>query len=276
MSKKGLFIGITSADIVYKSSLPLPEDNEKVIISDFDMRIGGPAAKAAMTCAKLLGDATLITCIGHSPFAESIKAQIEAANVKVYDLGCKKIENPNISCVYIREDKSSRTIISGINHLDAGAFDKNLINCNYDYCLYDCNLINLTPEIVSALKDNSIPLVLDCGNWKDNIETALQYSDIAISSACFKSPDKEDIFSLSNNYSITNIAMTRDGDSILYKIGDKKGEIPVEKIENCNTSGAGDVFHGAFCYYYYHENNDYITSLNKASKCAGEYIKKPQ
>ena len=128
----GLFIGITSVDIVYNSNEPLPSDNEKVIINDFEMRIGGPAAKAAMTCAELGGDATLITCIGDTPFAQSIKSQIEAANVKVCDLGIGKVDNPNISCVYIREDEASRTIISGINHLASGAFDAQNLSDAYD------------------------------------------------------------------------------------------------------------------------------------------------
>ena len=58
---RGLFIGITSVDIVYNSNEPLPNDNEKAIINDFEMKIGGPAEKAAMTCAELGADATLIT-----------------------------------------------------------------------------------------------------------------------------------------------------------------------------------------------------------------------
>lgn len=268
----GLFIGITSVDIVYNSNEPLPNDNEKVIINDFEMRIGGPAAKAAMTCAELGGDATLITCIGDSAFAQSIRAQIEAANVKVYDLGIGKVENPNISCVYIREDEASRTIISGINHLEAGALDVQIISSDYDYCLYDCNLINLTPEIVDALSDRDIPLVLDCGNWKKNIEPALKYADTAISSACFKSPAEDDIFALGQSYNIENVAMTRDGDSILYKTVDDEGDIPVEKIDNCNSSGAGDVFHGAFCYYYYHKKRSYVDALTEASIHATDYV----
>ena len=270
---RGLFIGITSVDIVYNSNEPLPNDNEKVIINDFEMKIGGPAAKAAMTCAELGGDATLITCIGDSAFAQSIRAQIEAANVKVYDLGIGKVENPNISCVYIREDEASRTIISGINHLEAGAVDVQIIASDYDYCLYDCNLINLTPEIVDALSDRDIPLVLDCGNWKKNIEPALKYADTAISSACFKSPAEDDIFALGQSYNIENVAMTRDGDSILYKTVDDEGEIPVEKIDNCNSSGAGDVFHGAFCFYYYHKKRSYVDALTEASIHATDYVR---
>lgn len=276
MAVNGLFIGITSIDIVYNSSLPLPKDNEKIIINDFDMRIGGPAAKAAMTCAELGGNATLITCLGDSMLSQSAKAEIESCNVKVYDLGKGKIDNPNISCVYVRKDKESRTIISGINNLNANSFIPKWVSSNFDYCLYDCNLINLTPEIINTLSHNKIPLVLDCGNWKSNIEEALSYSDIAISSACFKSPDGKDIFGLSRIHNINNTAITRDGDSILYKFSKDDGEIPVEKVENCNTSGAGDVFHGAFCYYYYHQKNGYVDALTNASKYATNFIKKPR
>lgn len=276
MAVNGLFIGITSIDVVYNSSLPLPKDNEKIIINDFEMRIGGPAAKAAMTCAELGGNATLITCLGDSMLSKSAKEHIESYNVKVYDLGKDKIDNPNISCVYVRKDKESRTIISGINNLDANSFNPKWVSNNFDYCLYDCNLINLTPEIVNALSYNKIPLVLDCGNWKSNIEDALSYSDIVISSSCFQSPEGKNIFSLSKTYNINNTAITRDGDSILYKYPGEKGEIPVDKVENCNTSGAGDVFHGAFCYYYYHEKNDYVEALTNASKYATNYVKKPQ
>ena len=43
-------------------------------------------------------------------------------------------------------------------------------------------------------------------------------------------------------------AITSGGGAILLREGDRVREIPVERVEAVDTSGAGDVLHGAFCY----------------------------
>jgi sugar/nucleoside kinase (ribokinase family) len=48
---------------------------------------------------------------------------------------------------------------------------------------------------------------------------------------------------------VLNMAITRGNKPISYQSGDRDGEIPVPQVNAVDTLGAGDIFHGAFCYY---------------------------
>ena len=267
----GLFIGLCGLDIVFFGDR-LPDENGKVKAKSFLTQVGGPAAKAAITCSKLGGKATLITGIGNSSIAENLKKELDEQGVSLIDIGGEAFREPNISAVFVNSEKGSRTIISGQNQVDSFSSAK-IITDDYDYCLYDCNFPDITDEISSIVDYHNIPMVLDCGSWKDNIECALTVSDIAISSGRFVSPEGEDIFSLGKTYSIPLVAKTKEGDPVEYRDKNDSGNIEVAKSEKGNTLGAGDVFHGAFCYYYFNEGNTFKAALEKASQVATNYVK---
>ena len=88
-----------------------------------------------------------------------------------------------------------------------------------------------------------------------------------IASEDFKDETGNDIFNMQCNASYKVI--TRGEKTILYN----RTEIPVEKIEAVDTLGAGDIFHGAFCYAYFECENRMENALRFAAKVAGESIK---
>ncbi len=269
--KKGLFVGLGGIDIIYLLN-NLPVSNTKVKTNDYNITVGGPALNAAITCAKLGGDATLVTCLGRSAISNIVKDVCAKHRVKLIDLMPNK-NKPNISFVAVDLKKSHRTIVSG-QTLDGitGYLSSDFLD-DFDYCLYDCNIPIFTKKLVELLSDNYTPLILDCGSWKENIEYALKYADVVISSENFSSPDEKDIFALQELYSLHHVAKTRGDKSIFYKdYGDELAEIEVDKIDNAYTLGAGDVFHGAFCHYFYNLNCDFRTALEKATKYAHYYI----
>ena len=268
---KGLFIGVSGVDAVFLLDGPLPAENEKIKTNDFYIAPGGPAAKASMTFARLSGSASLITCIGDSPLGGYLKGVLAEYGVTVKDIAGPSYSNPNVSAVLLRAGKSSRTLVSGQIPLDGVSFDSAL-SFDYDFCLYDCNLPALTPDIIAVLRELSIPLILDCGSWKENIEEALSYADIAISSSGFRSPEDLDIFALQEKYGIRLAARTNDGDPIEFRDRNSNGTVPVVKLDAGNTLGAGDVFHGAFCFYFYSRGCSFAEALENAAEYTGGYI----
>ena len=288
----------------------LPGKNEKKTVRDFEMQIGGPAAKAAMTCAALGGRATLMTCIGDSAQGKMVKAELAEMGIDVIDLvqlidlAKDDFPVPNISAVFLDEAAGTRTVVSGQHPLQGISLpasvglktDRDCDNClfdlsRFDYCLYDCNLPDLTPEITAALAAADIPLILDCGSWKQNVEDALSHAQIAISSSVFTSPEGKSIFNLQAECGIPAAARTNEGDPIEYSVaGDTgtpvqipdtgtpvqipdTGTIPVQKLDSGITIGAGDVLHGAFCYYHMHERKAVVDALSCAARFATEYVR---
>lgn len=62
-------------------------------------------------------------------------------------------------------------------------------------------------------------------------------------------------------------AITRGERPIIYDTPEGSGEIAIESVEAVDTLGAGDILHGAFCYYYA-KGNQFVVALQQASRVA--------
>ncbi len=264
---RGLFVGLCTKDIVFYTD-ELPRPNHKAKTEEFATYIGGPAANAAITYAALGGDATLATCIGDSVESRAMVEALKKYGVKVlnYAMGDRE---PNTACIAVAGD-GSRTILSGqrpfeVNREFYGEVSSEYVLSGYDFALFDCNQQEISLDILKKL--DKVPVVLDAGNWKPNAQQFLDRADIIIASEDFKDESGNNLFDM--NAKAAERAVTRGEKPILYN----GREIPVEQVEAVDTLGAGDIFHGAFCYGYFKEGMQMEEALRFASKVAGESIK---
>jgi len=124
-------------------------------------------------------------------------------------------------------------------------------------------------------------VVLDAGSWKPNMKKFLDRADIVIASEDFKDEAGNTIFEMECN--AVHRAMTRGEKSILYretKVGQDDGsalqdkkELPVESVKAVDTLGAGDIFHGVFCYGYFEKGYSCEEALVFAGKVTSESVK---
>lgn len=264
--KKGLFVGLCTKDILYYTD-DLPVHNHKSKTDDFATYIGGPAANAAITYAALGGDATLATCLGDSAESRAMIAELNGYGVKV--LNYSEYETiPNTACIVVSSD-GKRTILSGQHTFEVNrAYDLT----SYDFALFDCNQQEISLDILSVFgASEEKKVVLDAGSLKPNIEKFLERADIVIASEDFKDEAGNTIFELSCN--AAHKAITRGEKPILYGEKEFLEEIPVEKVDAVDTLGAGDIFHGAFCYGYFKKGYSCEEALVFAGKVASESVK---
>ncbi|HHX49038.1 MAG TPA: hypothetical protein GX709_01400 [Clostridiales bacterium] len=279
MKKKGLFIGLAVVDIVYNLT-NLPPEDTKIRCDDYYMSFGGPPLKAAAIYAQNGGDATLVSSIGNSKLGKLIKEYCKEKNIKVIDIA-KDDKLPSVSAIGIVKENSTRTILSGQKEIpiDIDSLSVEDIK-DYDFCLYDCNFPSLTPKIIDLLKKANVELILDAGSWKDNVSYALDYANIVISSSKFISPEGEDILALQDKHNISMVAKTNNDKPIFWCAKSKdfmgRGKLWVEPLENINTLGAGDVFHGAFCFYHYHKGKSFTEALALAIKYTNKFLQTPE
>ena len=259
---KGLFVGLCTKDILYYTD-ELPAHNHKSKTDDFAVYIGGPAANAAITYAALGGDATLATCLGDSTESRAMIEELNRYGVKV--LNYSEFDTvPNTACIVVSGD-GKRTILSGQHKFEVNReYDLN----DYDFALFDCNQQEISLDVLRAFQtSDGRTVVLDAGSWKLNIEKFLERADIVIASEDFKDEAGNTVFEMNCNAS--HKAMTRGERPILY--GEK--ELPVESVEAVDTLGAGDIFHGAFCYGYFEKGYSCEEALLFAGKVASESVK---
>lgn len=265
---RGCFVGLAGLDILYNVE-NVPAENNKIKTNDYETHIGGPAANAAITHALLGGESLLVTSIGDSMMGEIIKHELAEFSVEVVDISNDMASLPCISGIAINRASGSRTIWSGQKKLGEIPFREiDAVLKRSDFCLSDCNFKELSDYTIGRAKENSLPIVLDAGSWKDGFEYFLSKANYTIASSVCQPPDNADFMSVALECGSENVVVTYGGEKIEYRNAQQKGVITPKKVSVVDTSAAGDIFHGAFCYYKFSRNLSFTEALHRADEVA--------
>ena len=258
-SPRGYFVGLTTMDYVFYVNSH-PQKNSKVKTNHFTRLVGGPAANAAITYSLLGGNATLVTCLGNTAESDVIKETLQKFGVTVFN--CTEDDvMPAVAAIAV-DRNGDRQIFSGQNQykaINAPALEEPA------FCLFDLNQQELS---LAVLRNCDCEIVVDAGSWKGETLAFLKKASVVISSEEFRDPAGRDIFSI-NECRNAKKAMTRGEKPVLLT----DGEIPVASVTCVDSLAAGDIFHGAFCFAYYHKQFDFKAALTFASTIATESVK---
>ena len=206
------------------------------------------------------GNATLVTCLGNTVESDYIIKILNKYGVTV--LNCSNDDAmPNIAAIAV-DKYGNRRIFSGQNRYTIRNVPK---LDNPDFCLFDLNQQELSLDI---LKNCDCEIVVDAGSWKGETAEFLKKASVVIASENFRDPSGHDIFAIKERVNAKK-AVTRGEKSILIA----GGKIPVESVACTDSLAAGDIFHGAFCFAYYHEHRGFNAALTFASKIASDSVK---
>lgn len=270
MTKKGLFIGMVTLDLVYLCA-KLPSNNQKVAASDATFAAGGPATNAAVTFSYLGNQATILGAVGTHPMTQLIRQDIERYQVAIADLDHSSSEPPPISSIIVTQATGERAVIS-LNAKTMQIQRNQLpaeLNLQVDVVLIDGHQMAAGLAIAQIAKDHHIPVVIDGGSWKPGFEKILPFVDYAICSANFYPPgcqSAEEVIANLADVGIPHIAITQGENPIQYFNRGVLGQFPVPPINAVDTLAAGDIFHGAFCHYILEQN--FMDALAAATKIA--------
>ncbi len=267
---RGAFVGLCGLDVVYYGTTGMPEEDSKMSVRDFSFEVGGPAANAAITYAKLGGEAYLVTRIGDSAEGLLLKSKLKELNVRVIDIDADNKERKcNASFVYINQSNATRTIFSGqIPPAESCDIDFEEIVKRADFVLYDGNLPRAEDKLIKYVEYYDKDLIIDAGSYKAGFPECFYRASTVISSESFKDQSGADVFELQGRYGFRYAAKTRGGKSVIYNTATGRGEIPVESVKAIDTLGAGDIIHGAYCYFYYVKKLPFEKALENASRIA--------
>ena len=123
-----------------------------------------------------------------------------------------------------------------------------------------------------AARSSGVPVVLDGGSWKAGTDELLRFVDAAICSADFLPPGsrgEDEVIQHLQTHGVKRIAITHGADPIRFLSGTSSGMIAVPQVDVVDTTGAGDILHGAFCYYSV-AGHSFVDSLRAAAKVASE------
>jgi sugar/nucleoside kinase (ribokinase family) len=253
MIKSALFVGLITLDFIYLADAP-PQNNQKLVATDYTLAAGGPATNAAVTFSHLGNKATILGVLGSHPMKQLICTDLENCQVAIIDLDPHQITPPPVSSIIVTQGTGERAVIS-INAVKTQAnitsIPPNILE-NIDIILIDGHQMAISFHLAQTAKTHNIPIVIDGGSWKPGFAEILPFVNYALCSANFYPPNcknQQDVFNYLQDFNIPHIAITQGENPIQYLTCGQSGVVNVPKIQTVDTLGAGDIFHGAFCNY---------------------------
>lgn len=247
-----LFVGLSTIDIVYRVA-EFPAANTKVAAHSQGVYVGGPATNAAIACAHLGGRAMLATVVGRHALAGVIREELARYSVRLVDLNPEFAGLPTISSIAVDAAGNRNILSANAARISAAPAEADRGLCaQARRLLIDGHFMNACQAWAAAARACGTPVVLDGGSWKSGTEELLKSVDAAICSADFLPPgctSADDVFRFLKNAGVSNVAITHGGGPIRILCGDATATVPVPHINAVDTMGAGDILHGAYCYY---------------------------
>ncbi|HEY2468663.1 MAG TPA: PfkB family carbohydrate kinase [Terracidiphilus sp.] len=273
----GVFVGLSTIDLIHTVD-DFPSPNSKTAAHTQELIVGGPATNAAIAFSYLGGNAALVTAVGQNRLAAIIKDELERYSIDLVDLAPEYDGLPAISSVWV-DGRGRRSVVS-VNALQQANYSPDVdaaVLANTRILQVDGHSMEACQAWARAAHSSGIPVVFDGGSWKEGTGDLLAFVDTAICSADFRPPgcaDLDQVIRYLQARDIKHIAITRGAEPIRFLSGASAGSIPVPQIEVVDTTGAGDILHGAFCYFAAAEH-DFVESLRKAVAVASESCRYP-
>lgn len=259
MTRLGLFVGLTTLDVIYRVEAP-PAANQKIVASDTLLAAGGPATNAAIAFQHLGNQATILSGVGRHPLSQLIQTDLKTWTITHHDLQPEGATPPPTSSILVTAATGDRAVVSmnavrrqaSTEAIPAEIQDQ-IRAGDIDIVLIDGHQMAVGRAIATLAREVEVPVVVDAGSWKPGFEGVLALAHAVIASANFHPPGwttSDAVFSYLQSFRIPHIAISQGSDPIQFWTAEHRGEVAVPASPVVDTLGAGDILHGAFCHFY--------------------------
>ena len=272
MTIDGVFVGLSTIDVVYRVA-NFPAANTKIAANSQDVFVGGPATNAAIAFTLLGGRATVVTPMGRHPMTAIFRDEFETLAIESIDLSPGFDDMPAISSVVV-DDEARRNVVSANAtriQFPPAVIDQRICEMA-KIVLVDGHAMQACQTWARAATALGKPVVMDGGSWKEGTDELLRSVHTVICSDDFRAPgctSESDLAEYFRNRGVTNTAITHGAGPVRFFTEEKSGEIPVPVVAAVDTMGSGDIFHGAFCYFF-SSGCSFEESLERAVVIASE------
>jgi sugar/nucleoside kinase (ribokinase family) len=267
----GFFVGRSTYDLDF-SVEAYPDEDTKVRADKLLTMAGGPGLNAAVIYAALGFPSTLLSVVGAGRFADAVREDIGGFGVRFIDAAANQPDVLPVSSVIVNPNKATRTVVSSNPPVRISKPGERVWRTleGSKVVLIDGHIPELALAVIREASRRKIPVVMDGGNWRDVHAELLPFVDYAVVSEKFLPPgtkSAEDVFEHLTQVGVGHIAITRGERTLSWRAGDQTGAFEPPAVHPVDTLGAGDIFHGAFCYSLVAEG-DFVTALKKAAEVA--------
>ena len=233
----------------------IPSLDETTLMLDFSKQMGGPVAVALVTFSYLGGTAGYIGKVAKDDEGKLIKKTLNKFKVDMKCLIEEEDAQTPLSFILVEKKSGKRTIIFNPGCSFSLRFSE--LNPGYISQAKFLHLDGGAPDAAAGAADwarkKGVKVVLDAGVNMPHMVDLVKRSDIVIASENFvldftqKSDIKEGIKEISK-FGPAVVVATCGAEGTLFLSENGVFYQPVFKVNVVDTTGAGDVFHGAFLY----------------------------
>jgi len=243
-------VGITVLDRIWYLD-DLPKEGGKYVAKDYTEVGGGPAATAAVAAAKLGAEVDFIGRVGDDDAGRRLLAELESLGVNTRYTRVVKGARSSQSAVLV--DASGERVIANYPSADLPMtvdWLKEIDFSQWDSVLADVRWHEGAKQAFTLARQQGVPTVLDADVTPQDIAELVALSD----HAAFSAPGLKRLTRIDNPLDALKKAQTLTNGQMYVTQGREgcywleKGELchqPGYAVEVVDTTGAGDVFHGA-------------------------------
>lgn len=232
------------------------EENHKYPSKETIQCMGGPAANAAYLCGLWGEQTSLIARVGQDLFGDAIKKTLASVQVDPSYLITEEAQATSISSILVNEVNGHRTIVNTAMTETEAVLDWS--GLEPDVILIDGHEKELSLSALAHFPDAIS--IFDGGNYKEELKELVRRVDYLVCSEDFAVGYTHETIDLADKktwdsvmaklreVNQQNIVLTLGERGLLYIENGTIQHLPAYPAEAVDTTGAGDIFHGAFAY----------------------------
>lgn len=243
-------VGITVLDRIWYLT-DLPKEGGKYVAGDYKEVGGGPAATAAVAAARLGAQVDFIGRVGDDDTGNRLLAELEEYGVNTRYMRIIKGARSSQSAVLV--DGAGERIIANYPSPDLPASADWLAAIDFgqwDAVLADVRWHDGAKQAFTLARAKGVPTVLDADVTPQDIGELVALSDHAAFSApglARLTGTSDAPVALKKAQTLTNghVYVTQGAQGCLWLENARLHHLPALHVDVVDTTGAGDVFHGA-------------------------------
>ena len=245
-----LFIGQSYIDVTFLTD-HMPVGDEKYVAQDYAISFGGNAVTAAFCCAKLGIKPDLLSTLANDWLGRMFSDMSAKYDIRLHP---RYVETSSLS--FIMPQQGKRAIVRCRDDHYLSSFPKlDLTSCRALHI--DGHQPDAAMFYARSCREAGILTSLDGGAVRSNTDELLAFIDVAIVAERFceqskLTPAETLDYLKSHGCRIGGVTLGERGFLWYDETGVVRSTpaLPIPKEKVIDTSGAGDVFHGAYVYSY--------------------------
>ncbi len=232
-----------------------PEPDTKTDVRTFSQQGGGPVATAIATLANFGVRTRFVGRVADDAFGHFIREGLSSLGV---DLGHMRIDAGKVSAfsfIAVEEGSGRRTVFStpgSVAKLSRDDFDPAWLACA-SMLLVDGHHVEAQVRAAEEARVRRIPVVLDAGSLREGMGDLVELSNVLVASERFATEvapaaELEQTLAEMRRMGPETVVITLGAEGAIGLSGSKIVRVQALQVDVADTTGAGDVFHGAFAY----------------------------